>query len=63
MERFWGTLKSKPVHHQKYKTRTEAKTDPFEYRENFYNVIRLIQIQLWGISPSVEFESAHLCSA
>ncbi|MBN1305651.1 MAG: IS3 family transposase [Anaerolineales bacterium] len=35
MESFWGTLKNEWVHHCKYKTRAEAKTDIFGYIEGF----------------------------
>jgi putative transposase len=57
MESFWGTLKNEWVHHQKYKTRAEAKTDIFEYIEGFYNTVRL-HSTLGYMSP-IEFESAH----
>jgi transposase InsO family protein len=29
MESFWGTLKNEWVHHQKYLTRSQARTDIF----------------------------------
>lgn len=41
MENFWGTLKNGWVHHQKYKSLAEAKTDFIEYIEGFYNTFRL----------------------
>ena len=41
MESFWGTLKNEWVHHQKYQTRSQARTDIFSYIEGFYNTIRL----------------------
>ena len=41
MESFFGTLKSEWVHHQKYRTRDEARTDLFYYIEAFYNRRRL----------------------
>ena len=40
MESFFGTLKTELVHHRHYVTRTEAKTDLFEYIEVFYNRFR-----------------------
>ena len=57
MESFWGTLKNEWVHHQKYKTRAEAKTDIFEYIEGFYNTVRL-HSTLGYLSP-VEFEANY----
>jgi putative transposase len=57
MESFWGTLKNEWVHHQKYKTRAEAKTDIFEYIESFYNTFRL-HSTLGYMSPA-DFEAAH----
>lgn len=41
IESFWGTLKNEWVHHQKYKTRSQARTDIFGYIEGFYNTVRL----------------------
>lgn len=40
MESFFGTLKTKSLHHYKIKTRAEAKRMTFEYIEVFYNRIR-----------------------
>jgi transposase InsO family protein len=57
MESFWGTLKNEWIHHQKYKTRAEAKTDIFGYIEGFYNTVRL-HSTLGYLSP-VEFEAKH----
>lgn len=37
MESFWGSLKSKLVHHHRYATRTEAIASIREYLEIFYN--------------------------
>lgn len=37
MESFFGTLKSELVHHRRYHTRTEARSDIFLYIEGFYN--------------------------
>jgi transposase InsO family protein len=36
-ESFFATLKSEHVHHQKYRTRSEAETSVFEWIEVFYN--------------------------
>lgn len=57
MESFWGTLKNEWVHHQKYLTRSAAKTDIFGYIEGFYNTVRL-HSTLGYLSP-VEFEANH----
>jgi len=40
MESFFASLKTERVHHRHYRTRTEAKTDIFEYIERFYNRFR-----------------------
>jgi len=40
-ESFFGTLKSELVHHEKYKTREEARLSIFDYIETFYNKRRL----------------------
>jgi transposase InsO family protein len=40
MESFFSTLKCEWVHHQDYKTRTEACRDVFEYIAGFYNTSR-----------------------
>ena len=40
MESFFGTLKTKCLHHYKFKTRDEAKRVTFDYIEVFYNLIR-----------------------
>jgi len=55
MESFFGTLKNEWVHHQKYKTRSQARTDIFGYIEGFYNTVRL-HSTLGYLSPS-EFEA------
>ena len=36
-ESFFHTLKTELVHHEDYRSRTEAKTSIFEYIEVFYN--------------------------
>ena len=40
MESFFASLKKELVHHEKYKTRTEARRSLFEYIEAFYNTVR-----------------------
>jgi transposase InsO family protein len=55
MESFFGTLKNEWVHHQKYQTRYEARTDIFAYIEGFYNTVRL-HSTLGYLSPN-EFEA------
>ena len=40
-ESFFGSLKRERVHHRRYRTRAEARTDLFEYIEVFYNQKRL----------------------
>jgi putative transposase len=40
-ESFFGTLKTELVHHEKYKTREEARLSIFDYIEMFYNKHRL----------------------
>lgn len=57
MESFWGTLKNEWVHHQKYQTRAQARTDIFAYIEGFYNTVRL-HSTLGYVSP-VEYETSH----
>lgn len=60
MESFWGTLKNEWVHHQKYQTRSQARTDIFSYIEGFYNTVRL-HSSLGYLSPS-EFEANYQIS-
>jgi transposase InsO family protein len=57
MESFWATLKNEWVHHQKYKTRSQARTDIFGYIEGFYNTVRL-HSTLGYLSPA-EFEAKY----
>ncbi len=57
MESFWGTLKNEWVHHQKYQTRSQARTDIFSYIEGFYNTVRL-HSTLGYLSPA-EFEAKY----
>ena len=61
MESFFGTLKNEWVHHQKYATRSIARTDIFSYIEGFYNTVRL-HSSLGYLSPN-EFEANYLKSA
>ena len=60
MESFFGTLKNEWVHHQKYQTRYQARTDIFGYIEGFYNTVRL-HSTLGYLSP-VEFEAKFIQS-
>jgi len=53
-ESFFGTLKNELVHHEKYKTREQARLSIFDYIELFYNKQRL-HSYLDYISPA-EFE-------
>jgi len=39
-ESFFGTLKTELIHHRRYETRAEARTDIFEFIELFYNRYR-----------------------
>jgi putative transposase len=41
VESFWSTLKTELVHHQRYRSRDEARQSIFEYIEVFYNRKRL----------------------
>jgi putative transposase len=56
MESFYGSLKSEWVHHRRYRTREEAKTDIFFYIESFYNRRRR-HSSLDYVSP-LDFERA-----
>lgn len=57
MESFFGTLKNEWVHHQKYQTRSQARTDIFSYIEGFYNTVRL-HSTLGFLSPN-QFEANY----
>lgn len=61
MESFFGTLKNEWIHHQKYETRSRARTDIFRYIEGFYNTVRL-HSSLGYLSPN-EFEAKYQNSA
>ena len=52
MESFFGTLKTKLVYHEDYRTRRQAKASIFEYVEAFYNRVR-IQEKLGYLSPEL----------
>jgi putative transposase len=56
MESFFATLKGELVHHRRYQTRAEARTDIFSYIEGFYNRRRR-HSSLGYLSPE-EFERA-----
>jgi putative transposase len=56
MESFFGTLKKELVHHERYRTRAEARSSIFEYIEMFYNRERL-HSTLGYLSPD-DFEQA-----
>lgn len=57
MESFFGTLKTKLVYHEDYKTRAEARPSIFDYIETHYNSIRL-QERLGYLSPN-DFEGSR----
>ncbi len=54
VESFFATLKTELVHHRRFQTRQEAKTEIFEYLEGFYNRRRR-HSTLGYLSPA-EFE-------
>lgn len=55
-ESFFGTLKNELVHHEKYKTREQARLSIFDYIEMFYNKRRL-HSHINYLSPE-EFEKS-----
>jgi len=57
VESFFATLKTELVHHRRYRTRAEAKSEIFEYIETFYNRERM-HSSLGYLSPA-EFEAAR----
>lgn len=61
MESFFGTLKTELVHHRKYRSRTEARAEIFEYIEVFYNRIRL-QSGL-GMKTPAAYEAEYYAQA
>ena len=52
MESFWGSLKTKLVHHHRYETRLEAEASIREYIEIFYNRQRR-HSRLGNVAPAV----------
>ena len=52
MESFWGALKNELVHHQRYETRAQAKSEITEYIEIFYNRQRR-HSKLGNLAPAV----------
>lgn len=52
MESFWGTLKNELVHHRRYETRVQAKSEITEYIEIFYNRQRR-HSKLGNLAPAV----------
>lgn len=55
-ESFFGTLKQELVHHERYRSRAEARLSVFEYIEGWYNHRRR-HSALGGVSP-IQFEQA-----
>ena len=60
VESFFGTLKTERVRRRRYRTRSEARQDIFQYIETWYNRKRL-HSALGYVSP-VEFEARHRAS-
>jgi putative transposase len=59
-ESFFGTLKTELVHHEKYKTREQARLSIFDYIEMFYNKKR-IHSHLNYLSPE-DFEKSMIAA-
>lgn len=57
-ESFYHTLKTELVHHERYRTRDEARSSVFEYIEAFYNRVRLHSTL--GYRSPVEFEALNV---
>ena len=55
VESFFHTLKTEHVHHQRYRTREEARQDIFEWIEVFYNRVR--RHSALGYHSPAEFEA------
>jgi transposase InsO family protein len=55
VESFFHTLKTELVHHQRYRTREEARQDIFEWIEVFYNRVR--RHSTLGYRSPAEFEA------
>ncbi len=58
MESFFGTTKSKRVHHQRYPTREAAKRDLFAYIEGYYNRQRLHSALGYRTPEQAELQAA-----
>jgi len=59
-ESFFGTLKNELVHHEKYKTREQARLSIFDYIEMFYNK-RRTHSHLNYLSPE-DFEKSMIAA-
>ena len=59
MENFYHTLKVELIYQNKYKTRSQAQRDIFEYIEIFYNRERLHSFPLGYCTPE-EYEMLML---
>jgi putative transposase len=57
IESFWGMLNYEWIHHHKYKTCSQARTDVFGFIEGFYNTIMLHSTL--GYLSQVEFEGQY----
>jgi len=57
MESFFSSLKTEKTSRKVYRTRTQARTDVFDYIERFYNPVRR-HSTLGYVSP-LEFEKAQ----
>jgi len=60
VESFFSTLKNELIHHRRFTTREEARSEIFEYIEIFYHRQRA-HASLHYMSP-VEYELAHQCA-
>ena len=60
VESFFHTLKTEHVHHQRYRTREEARQDIFEWIEVFYNRVR--RHSTLGYRSPAEFEAMAMDS-
>ena len=59
-ESFFHTLKTELTHHEKFKTRAEAKQEIFNYIETYYNRVRMHSVNDY-LSP-VEYENAQIAA-
>jgi len=60
VESFFHTLKTEHVHHQRYRTREDARQDIFEWIEVFYNRVR--RHSTLGYRSPAEFEARAMGS-